>query len=52
MPGEVVTRPDAGLARGLWETSPSFLYVVAATLVAVAGIYLAVRLRLIRRRTK
>ena len=48
-PSEIVTRPDPGLARGVWETSPWALYVAAFAVVAFAALYLAVRLRLIRR---
>lgn len=49
---EAVTRPDPGLARGVWETSPTALYVAGAAVVVLAALYLAFRLRLLRRRPK
>ena len=47
---EIVTRPDPGLARGVWEASPLTLYLAAAAVVVFAALYLAVRLRVVKRR--
>jgi hypothetical protein len=48
MAPEEVTRPDPGLARGVWEASPNALYLAAAAVLVVAAFYLAVRLGLLR----
>jgi hypothetical protein len=48
-PSEVVTRPDPGLARGLWEAPASGLYLALAAVLLAAAVYLAVRLGLRRR---
>jgi LPXTG-motif cell wall-anchored protein len=42
---DVVYRPDPGLARGLWEASPSALYVALGVLLVAALLYLLVRRR-------
>jgi hypothetical protein len=46
---EIVHRPDPGLARGVWETSPSFFYIVLGVVVVLASVYLAFRLGVFRR---
>jgi len=47
---EVIHRPDPGLARGLWETTPVTLYVALAATVALATLYAVVRVRRAKRR--
>ncbi len=46
---EVTQRPDPGLARGLWEASPSALYLALGTVLVAGVLYLALRLGLFRR---
>jgi hypothetical protein len=49
-PPEIVHRPDPGLARGLWEASPSSLYVALLVVVLCALLYLSFRRGMFRRR--
>ena len=44
-PPDVVLRPEPGLARGLWEASPSTLYAAVGALLLAALLDLALRLR-------
>jgi hypothetical protein len=46
---EIVHRPDPGLARGVWETTPTFFYLALGVVIAVAAAYLAYRLGAFRR---
>ncbi len=49
-PSEVVTRPDPGLARGVWE-APAWAFWAALALVLLAAVfYLLRRLGLLRLR--
>jgi len=41
---EVVHRPDSGLARGIWEASPSTFYLALGAILLGAALYLAARL--------
>jgi hypothetical protein len=50
--GELVQRPDPGLARGVWEAQPSTLYVLGSLLVVAIALYGAARLGLLRWRRK
>lgn len=52
MAPEEVTRPDPGLARGVWEASPTALYLAAGGILLIAALYLALRLGLLRRAAK
>ncbi len=51
-PTEVVTRPDPGLARGVWESKPALFYGAGALVVLGAAIYAMARAGLFRRRVK
>ena len=42
---EIIHRPEPGLARGLWEATPSALYLALVGLVLAATAYLGWRLR-------
>ena len=47
--GEIVRRPDPGIARGVWE-APSFaLWLVMAAAIVGAGVYAAARAGVFRR---
>jgi hypothetical protein len=46
---DVIHRPDPGLARGLWEASPSTFYLALAIIVVLAAAYLALRLGAFKR---
>jgi hypothetical protein len=47
-PTEVVTRPEPGLARGLWEAPAWAFWVGLAAALGLAGAYLLYRLGLVR----
>ena len=42
---EIIHRPDPGLARGLWEATPTALYLALLALIVATGAYLVWRLR-------
>jgi hypothetical protein len=44
-PREAVVRPDAGIARGLWEAPAWVFYLVAATAILGGIAWLAVMVR-------
>ena len=46
---EIVTRPDPGLARGVWEASPVALYAGLGVVLAAATLYAAARAGLLAR---
>ena len=47
-PGEIVHRPDPGLARGVWEAPPSMFYAAGALAVVVGVVYVLHRRGLVR----
>jgi len=50
---ETVRRPDAGLARGIWEAPPVFFYALGGFIVVVAIVYALWRRGIVRfRRTR
>jgi len=51
-PTETVSRPDPGLARGVWETKPAIFYGAGAIVLVGALLYAASRAGLLRRRPK
>ncbi|WP_394849339.1 hypothetical protein LZC95_18070 [Pendulispora brunnea] len=52
-PTAIVRRPEPGLARGVWEASPSFFYAVGGVIVVVAVVYALWRRGIVRfRRTR
>jgi hypothetical protein len=48
---ETVSRPDPGLAQGVWEAKPVAFYAAGGVVVAAAVIYAAVRAGLFRKRS-
>ena len=42
-PSEIVTRPEPGLGRGVWEARPWQLYAILVAILVFAGAYGAVR---------
>jgi hypothetical protein len=47
---DIVTRPEAGLARGAWEATPTAFFVALAVLVIASLLYLLYRLGVLKRR--
>jgi len=47
--GEVVRRPDPGIARGMWEAPSWALWLVMAAAIVGAGVYAAARAGVFRR---
>ncbi|MEO8878103.1 MAG: hypothetical protein ABI461_21100 [Polyangiaceae bacterium] len=48
-PTEIVERPTAGIARGVWEAPPTFFYLLGGAVCLVAIGYVLARRGLLKR---